>query len=68
MRLPVLLRAERLWLARTVVVMGLVLGRYRSLVGGTAEAIPRAPGTTFRITIPEAAIAEADPATRADVG
>ncbi len=37
--IPALLRSERLWLSRTVVVTGLVLGQYRSLLGGMVEPI-----------------------------
>jgi hypothetical protein len=37
--IPALLRSERLWLSRTGVVAGLVLGRYRSLLAGLVEPI-----------------------------
>jgi hypothetical protein len=37
--MPVLLHVERLWLARTLAASGLVLGGYRSLLGGFVEPI-----------------------------
>jgi hypothetical protein len=39
MLMPALVRAERLWLARTLVASGLVLSGCRSLLGGSVEPI-----------------------------
>jgi hypothetical protein len=37
--MPALLHSERLWLARTLAIAGLVVSRYRSLLGGSVEPI-----------------------------